>query len=96
MSKRLYEEVRLFARTYHSYKRNYDLFARSEDKLYIDYIEKTVNILRGLSKIIIENEIIKNKDKKWFYDYMSAPTYYRIRKKAYVEFLNILDFKSIR
>lgn len=54
-------------------------------------IEFCTNQLDEESKFIIENEVIQGKKHNWYDGYLSTPTYYRHAKKAYAQFLNIIN-----
>lgn len=59
------------------------IMARIESVIY--------NLLDEADFFIIFNEVIKNKRSTWYVGYLSTPTYYRHRDKAYVNFLSCLD-----
>lgn len=50
----------------------------------------TIDQLKGLDYIIIDNEVRKGRDGYWYLEYMSVSTYYRVRKKAYTNFIRCL------
>ena len=56
----------------------------------VKHIEYCLNSLDIKSRIIIQNEVIEGKTGKWYLEYFSASTYYRLRKKAYEDFLRCL------
>ena len=56
-----------------------------------DHIENVIEELDFKERLIIESEVIKGKKGRWYDEYFSAPSYYRIRKKAYKLFLNGLE-----
>ena len=59
-------------------------------RVNVEFIEYVVSCLNDDDRLIIENEVLKGKKGAWYYEYMSAPTYYRHRKKAYTNFLQSL------
>ncbi|MDD5791092.1 MAG: hypothetical protein PUD22_00710 [Erysipelotrichaceae bacterium] len=54
-------------------------------------IEIVLKYLEEDHRLIIYNEVVLGKKGNWYLDYMSQPTYYRLRKKAYEAFLHCLD-----
>lgn len=59
-------------------------------KRVVDHIEHVAESLDDKEKLIIKNEVINGKKGKWYLEYFSKPTYYRIRYKAYHNFLRCL------
>ena len=56
----------------------------------VTHIENVAQCLDEKDRLIIENELIKGKRGKWYLEYLSAPSYYRYRCRAYEEFLRSL------
>ncbi|MBO7698601.1 MAG: hypothetical protein J6S38_06165 [Erysipelotrichaceae bacterium] len=56
----------------------------------VHHIEYAVETLHDKERLIIEYEVIRGKRGKWYTSYMTKPTYYRYRDKAYRKFLSIL------
>ena len=56
----------------------------------VSHIEYVADTLRDKERFIIINEVIMGKSGKWYLEFFSAPTYYRIRNRAYTQFLNCL------
>ena len=54
------------------------------------HIENVTQSLPEKDRIIIENVVLQGKTGRWYDLYFSAPTYYRLRVKAYKTFLNSL------
>lgn len=50
-----------------------------------------IDDLDAESKYIIHNEVVLGKKGGWYYGFISTPTYYRHRRKAYKEFLEFLE-----
>ncbi len=74
-----------------------DLGIIKSNEIYLDryrsnvyHIDYVVSCLNDDDRFIIDNEVIKGKRGNWYYAYMSPPTYYRHRKKAYTNFLRSL------
>lgn len=58
----------------------------------VSRIESTVSIMPEREKLFIEAEILENKmGTKWYREYYSTPSYYRIRKIAYKMFLDMVN-----
>lgn len=53
-------------------------------------IQSELQYLDEMNYLVIKNEIIDGKTGNWYSDIMSAPTYYRYRKKAYATFIKNL------
>lgn len=61
-------------------------------KKIVNHMEDVLyNLLDEADFFIISNEVMKNKRGNWYIGYLSTPTYYRHRAKAYVNFLSCLD-----
>ena len=56
----------------------------------VTHIENVAQCLEEKHRLIIENEVIKGKRGKWYLEFLSAPSYYRHRLRAYEEFLRCL------
>ncbi len=56
----------------------------------VTHIENVAECLEERHRLIIENEVLNGKTGKWYLEFLSAPTYYRHRCKAYEEFLRSL------
>ena len=94
-------KINLLSKSYILHKRKIreaemQIVARNYDELRVahkicDHIENVVNELDDKEKLIIESEVIKGKTGRWYDEYFSAPSYYRIRKRAYSIFLNSLE-----
>lgn len=54
---------------------------------HIEYIAET---LCEKERFIIRKEVMEGKKGKWYLEYFAPSSYYRIRKKAYENFLNCL------
>lgn len=50
-----------------------------------------MNDLDDSSKFIIKNEVILGKRGAWYCGFLSVPTYYRHRNKAYKDFLEYME-----
>lgn len=53
-------------------------------------IQSELKYLDEMNYLVIKNEIIDGKTGNWYSGLMSAPTYYRNRKKAYATFIKNL------
>ena len=60
-------------------------------KRLLNKIYLIINDLDDDSKFIIHNEVVLGKKGNWYYGFLSTPTYYRHRCKAYVDFLQYLE-----
>lgn len=60
-------------------------------KYIVDHLEKVITQLDDKEAFIIENEVINGKKGKWYLEYFSPSSYYRTRKKAYRDYLRILE-----
>lgn len=67
-------------------KQDIDSAKRILDKIYL-----VINDLDDNSKFIIHNEIVLGKKGTWYHGFLSTPTYYRHRCKAYNDFLEYLE-----
>jgi len=54
-------------------------------------IENTLEILDERDKFFIQKEVIEGKRGNWYVGYLTAPTYYRNREKAYKKFIDCLQ-----
>ncbi|NLC96416.1 MAG: hypothetical protein GX675_02470 [Erysipelotrichaceae bacterium] len=61
------------------------------DNDFIITIECYLNECSRDTKCIIENEFLKKKEPLWYLDYFTKSTYYRLKKKAIIEFINCMD-----
>lgn len=60
---------------------------------YIKLVDFVLNNLDQQDKFILENNFYKdNKESYWWSRYFSKSSYYRVSKKAYINFLNYLFF----
>ena len=94
-------KINLLSKSYILHKRKIreaetQVVARNYEELRVahkicDHIENVANELDDKEKLIIESEVLKGKTGRWYDEYFSAPSYYRIRKKAYSIFLNSLE-----
>ena len=84
----LYNKRLIIESNEHICKRNYDSLKASLK--IVKHIEYCASSLEEKNRFIIKNEVIDGKTGKWYKEYFSAPTYYRIRKQAYEEFLRCL------
>lgn len=94
-------EIDLIARSYIIHKRrireseNNGIKRSYEDihasRCIVEHIEDVVASLNEKDKFIIENEIVEQKEGKWYMICLSTSTYYRQRKRAYKTFLRNLD-----
>jgi len=69
-------------------------FTRDQIQRYdrsVKVLEKIPNFMDDIDRLIIQNEVLKDKKGRWYEDYMSVSTYYRRRKKAYSNYINLLD-----
>lgn len=57
----------------------------------VRHIEYCTNCLDEKSRFIIQNEVIEGKSGKWYAEFYSAASYYRLRQKAYEEFFRCLE-----
>ncbi len=70
----------------------YDYMKVRASRRVVDHINNVVNDMPSREKIIIDNEVINNKKgSKWYMEYFSIPSYYRIRKDAYRMFLENIE-----
>lgn len=60
-------------------------------KRLLDKIYLIINDLDDDSKFIIHNEVVLGKKGNWYFGFLSTPTYYRHRCKAYADFLDYLE-----
>lgn len=60
-------------------------------KNMLNKIYLIINDLDDNSKFIIHNEVVLGKKGTWYYGFLSTPTYYRHRCKAYQQFLEYLE-----
>ena len=60
-------------------------------QMFIDYIDHKIQYLNETEQLIIQNDFISKKQKKWWDMYFSSATYYRHKKKA-IEHLILLLF----
>lgn len=58
---------------------------------FIDYIDFKIQYLNETEQLIIQNDFVHKRNKKWWEFYFSSATYYRHKKKA-VEHLVLLLF----
>lgn len=56
----------------------------------VNHIEYVVESLEEPDRFIIQKEVIEGKRGKWYLEYLSSPSYYRHRSRAYEEFLRCL------
>ena len=56
----------------------------------VAHIENVISSQDEQYRYILEKEVLEGKRGKWFLDFVSAPTYYRERKRAYAGFLRCL------
>lgn len=71
-----------------SYKSEKDI---QTAKKILDKIYLVINDLDDNSKFIIHNEVVLGKKGGWYHGFLSTPTYYRHRCKAYNDFLEYLE-----
>lgn len=78
--------------------REFELGITTKSKYQIEYAKRltskiylVINDLDANSKFIIHNEVVLGKKGYWYYGYLSTPTYYRHRRKAYKEFLEYIE-----
>lgn len=98
---RIKYEINAVARTFMIQKRilkEYELGISNKPEREIEYAKRIMNkiylIINDLddnSKFIIHNEVILGKKGGWYYGFLSTPTYYRHRNKAYADFLEYLE-----
>lgn len=98
---RIKYEINAVARTFMVQKRilkEHELGLSNKSESEIEYAKRIMNkiylIINDLddnSKFIIHNEVILGKKGSWYYGFLSTPTYYRHRNKAYVDFLEYLE-----
>lgn len=94
-------EIDAIARHFMIQKRivkEYDLGVSFRTKDQLDYAKRLMkkvslimNDLDEASKFIIKNEVVLGKKGTWYYGYLSVPTYYRHRNKAYKDFLEYME-----
>lgn len=80
---------RLAEETNGNYSYSNDVLHDSERIVY--HIDSVIDGMDDQYKYILDNEVKLHKSGKWYLTYCSPTTYYRIREKAYQEFLNELD-----
>ena len=100
LSKKELTDIAVLSRSYINHKRVLDeaergIFAYKPHRLeaskrMVEHIEAVTESLPEMDRIIIENVVLKGKTGRWYDLYFSAPTYYRIRKRAFKTFLNNL------
>ncbi len=56
----------------------------------VRHIENVVDCLEESDQFIIRKEVIEGKRGNWYLDYYSSTSYYRLRSKAYENFLRCL------
>ena len=62
-----------------------------ESKNLCRHVENAVNYLQDEQmQLIVRKEVLEGKRGKWYKEYFSLTTYYRIREKSYKAFLNYL------
>ena len=54
---------------------------------YITYIDNILNSLNDDSRRILQNEFFDRKNAGWWYDIYSKSTFYRLKRKAVIQFL---------
>lgn len=57
---------------------------------YVRVIDLIISKLSSDTKIIILNDFFEDRDNKWYLEYFTKSTYYRLKKKAVNEFINCL------
>lgn len=70
-------------------KRSYDELRPS--RIIVSHLRNVAKQLEEKERIIIENEVLLGKKGKWYLEYFSSSCYYRTRKKAYRDFLRIIE-----
>ena len=55
----------------------------------INRVEGAANELNGDNYLIIKSEVLDGKHGKWYAGYYSESTYYRLRDRAYQQFLDL-------
>ncbi|HCY07198.1 MAG TPA: hypothetical protein DHS57_08155 [Erysipelotrichaceae bacterium] len=65
--------------------------AYKNDSDFIFAIDCYLNECSRDTKCIIENEYLKKKESLWYLDYYTKSTYYRLKKKAIIEFINCMN-----
>lgn len=93
--------IDLITKTYLKSKsklREHELGVTNRNNNYLDHyrvnvyhIEHVVSCLSDNDKFIIDNEVLKGKRGNWYFEYMSTPTYYRHRNRAYDNFLKNIE-----
>jgi len=70
---------------------NRPIFELKNHRKILKHIEYTAENLDAKERFIIINEVMNGATGKWYLEYFSQPAYYRIRTKAYFNFLHCLD-----
>lgn len=73
-----------------------NIFRRSAEdlrasRIIVSHMESVTQRLDPKERIIIENEVLMGKKGKWYLEFFSASAYYRARKKAYRDYLRIIE-----
>ncbi|MBR2809729.1 MAG: hypothetical protein IKE33_05900 [Erysipelotrichaceae bacterium] len=86
------ESIRLLSKYYYKARRNIDNGVGTETEYYaVKEINNSIRRLDPTYRFIIENEIINGCCGDWYLGFMSKNAYFSNRKKAYREFLSLLD-----
>jgi len=56
----------------------------------VSHIDNVTECLGEREKFIIQKEVMEGRTGKWYMEFLSAPSYYRHRSKAYEDFLHCL------
>lgn len=80
---------RLVEYEYGNYNYSDNVINDSEKVVY--HIDSVIDAMDEQSKYILDNEVKHHKSGRWYEEYCSHTTYYRIREKAYQEFLDELN-----
>ncbi|MGM9941751.1 MAG: MG284/MPN403 family protein [Bulleidia sp.] len=59
---------------------------------YVQRVDRALQDCSSDTRFIIRNGFLKNSESKWYMNYFSRNTFYRLRRKAVSEFLTTLDF----
>ena len=71
---------------------NEDKSSYTPDSDLIRIVDITLDDCSIDTQLIIRNEYLKAKNRRWYQEYYSPSTYYRLRKEAVKEFLKGLFF----
>jgi len=93
-------EIELLSKSYRNSKRilkeveaqlfHLDRMRMNDHQRIVMHIENVIESLDERERFILEKEVLEGKTGNWYLEYFSMPSYYRLRRKAYSEFLRCL------